>query len=207
MNHWSTPVYYNGYFYGIYGQDFSTSLRCIQLATGSEMWRQGGFYPGAVLFTTGVILALNEDGSLVLVQPDPGGYSELVRYQALDGSQSSIPGLPVKCWNAPSISNQRIYVRSTTEAVCLDVSAPAPLKLTASLSAGRVVRLVIGTTDNSPMDSSRATNITVVTSSNLTAALNNWVVLTNAMTLTNGQLVLQDTQNVLQRFFRTKEAQ
>jgi outer membrane protein assembly factor BamB len=209
MNHWATPVQYNGYLYGIYGQDFSMSLRCVQFATGTEKWRQTGFSSGAVLFTTGLALVLNEDGYLVLVQPNPTGYSEVVRYQALDGSLSSIPGLPVKCWNLLAISNSRIYVRSTTEAVCLDVSPPPPLKLTASLSGGRTLRLLIGTADNSPLDSSRATNISVLASSSLTTTLSNWLTLTNQLFLTNGQLLLEDIQTGTagQKFFRAKEGQ
>ncbi len=88
-------------------------------------WTQSGFGYGSVLLVNGTVLALTESGALVLVEPDPSAYRELVRFQALNGSSSSIPGLPVKCWNVPAISNGRIYVRSTTEAVGLDVALAA----------------------------------------------------------------------------------
>ena len=40
MNHWATPVYSDGYLYGIYGQaETAASMRCIGLATGHEQWR------------------------------------------------------------------------------------------------------------------------------------------------------------------------
>ena len=127
MNHWATPVFHNGYLFGIYGQQGAgVSLRCIDWADGVEKWRQSGVGLGSVLFTTDHVLVTTENGDLLLVKPDPAAYTEVARYRALDGSQSSIPGLPVKCWNVPAISNGRIYLRSTTEAVCLDVSVGAP---------------------------------------------------------------------------------
>jgi outer membrane protein assembly factor BamB len=126
MNHWATPVLHNGYLFGIYGQQGpGVSLRCIDFATGTEKWRQSGVGTGGgVLFVTGHVLVLTEDGNLLLVKPDPNAYGEAARLHALDGSQSSIAGL-VRCWNVPAISNGRIYARSTTEAVCLDVAVAA----------------------------------------------------------------------------------
>lgn len=208
MNHWPTPVLYNGYLYGIYGQaGTAASIRCIELATGNEMWRQSA-QMGGLLLTTGVLLVVQEDGTLLLVSPDPTGYHEVARYRALDGSSSSIPGLAVRCWNVPAISNGRIYVRSTTEAVCLDVAPPAPLKLSGTFSGqGGAFQLFIGTQDNSPLDTNRAANIDVLASTNLTLDLSGWVKLTNPAVLTNGLLLLDDSQNVVapQRFFRAQE--
>ena len=128
MNHWATPVLNNGYLFGIYGQQGpGVSLRCIDFATGSEKWRQSGVGTGGgVLFVADHVLVLTEDGNLLLVKPDPAAYTEVARSRVLDGSSNSIPGLAVKCWNVPAISNGRIYARSTTEAVCLDVAVAAP---------------------------------------------------------------------------------
>jgi outer membrane protein assembly factor BamB len=127
MNHWETPVLNNGYLFGIYGQQGpGVSLRCIDFTTGSEKWRQSGVGSGGVLFVAGHVLVLAEDGNLLLVKPDPAAYTEVARYRALDGASNSIPGLGVKCWNVPAISNGRIYARSTTETVCLDVAVAAP---------------------------------------------------------------------------------
>src|SRR5437899_11006385 len=128
MNHWATPVLNNGYLFGIYGQQGpGVTFRCIDFTTGVEQWRQSGVGTGGgVLFVTGHVLVLTESGYLLLVKPDPAAYTEVARYQALDGSSNSIPGLAVKCWNVPAISNGRIYVRSTTEAVCLDFGVAIP---------------------------------------------------------------------------------
>ncbi|HYT61187.1 MAG TPA: PQQ-binding-like beta-propeller repeat protein [Haliangiales bacterium] len=209
QNHWATPIYFNGYLYGMYGQSLLT-LECIDLNTGSSQWAQGGFGYGSVLLAKDVILATSEPGFVVLVKPNPAAYEEVARFRALDGSRSSIPGLPVKCWNVPAISNGRLYVRSTTEAVCLDVAvaAPPPLKLTSALASGAgTFRLFIGTEDGSPLDTNRVANIDVFGSTDLTVGPGGWIKLTSPAALTNGRLFLDDPQSAAtpQRFFHVEE--
>jgi outer membrane protein assembly factor BamB len=114
MNHWSTPVYKDGYIYGIFDHAAfgKAPLKCVEVATGKEMWSEAGFGPGGVILVDGRLLALGDRGQLVLIEATPAAYKELARTQALAG----------KCWNHPVISNGRIYARSTKEGVCLDAS-------------------------------------------------------------------------------------
>ncbi len=118
INYWSTPVYHQGHLYGLYGHDYGVSapLKCVELATGTEKWSQPNFGPGQVLLVDGTILLLTADGKLILVVPTPERYQELARFKALSGT----------CWNAPAISQGRIYARSIKEGVCLDVGVPPP---------------------------------------------------------------------------------
>jgi hypothetical protein len=117
----------------------------------------------------------------------------------------------VRCWNVPAISDGRIYVRSTTEAVCLDVSVPQPtqpLKLDGALSSGSGgFQLLIGNPDGSPLDTNRIASIDIFASADLTLGLGGWLKLTNPVVLTNGQLRLDDPQSAgtPQRFFRVEE--
>ena len=199
MNHWATPVHHDGYLYGIYGQS-STSLRCIELATGTQQWLQAGVGYGSVLFVNGYVLMLTEPGDLVLVNPDPSAYTEVDRFKAVAG----------KCWNVPAISNGRIYVRSTTEAACLDVAPKAlpALKLLPSLAADKGgLRLLIVNEDASPVDANRVTNIDVFATFDLAVGSSNWTRLAQPYVLTNGQLRLDDPTglNAPQRFFRAAE--
>lgn len=116
-SHWSTPVAVNGYLYGIFGQaKFATApLKCLNIATGEEMWSQAGFGPGGVNLVGGNLLVLSDAGELVLVKAAPDAYHEMTRAHILTG----------KCWNSVAISNGRIYARSTTEGVSLNLtSAP-----------------------------------------------------------------------------------
>jgi outer membrane protein assembly factor BamB len=113
-NHWSTPVLKDGHLYGMFSfKEFGTgALKCVELATGKEVWAQPQFGPGGVVLADGVLLALSDRGELVLVDPSPAGYKELARTQAVTG----------KCWNHPVVSGGRIYARSTKEAVCLEAA-------------------------------------------------------------------------------------
>lgn len=210
MNHWATPVHQNGYVYGVYGQASSTAtLRCIDLANGDEKWRRTApVGMGAVLLVSGQLLVLTENGYLLLVRPDPTQYVEIASIRALDGSQSSIPGLGVRCWNVPAISNGRIYVRSSTEAVALDVAPPSRLKLNPALtSLAGGFHLLIGNEDNSPLDSNRVAKIDVFVTTDLTPGLGSWAKLTNSAVLINGQLRIDDAESGLfpGRFFRAEE--
>jgi outer membrane protein assembly factor BamB len=113
-NHWSTPVYSNGYLYGISGQaKFGKApLVCVEAATGKVAWSHDGFGPGGCTLVDGSVLVLSDAGDLVLVKATPESYQEAARAHVLAG----------KCWNAASVSNGRIYARSTKEGASLDVS-------------------------------------------------------------------------------------
>ena len=114
-NHWSTPVYKAGHLYGMFQfkEYGSGAMKCVELATGKVKWSQPGFGPGNVILLGDQILALSDAGELVVAEVTPAGYQEVSRAKVIGG----------KCWSTPVVSNGRIYVRSTTEAACLDVSA------------------------------------------------------------------------------------
>ncbi len=112
-NHWSTPVYKDGYLYGMFGfKKFGVGpLKCVELATGKVKWEQPDFGQGNVILVNDKLLALTDDGQLVVVEATPRAYKELGRIKAVAG----------KCWTTPALSDGRLYVRSTKEGVCLDV--------------------------------------------------------------------------------------
>ncbi|MBX3733530.1 MAG: PQQ-like beta-propeller repeat protein [Verrucomicrobiae bacterium] len=111
-NHWSTPVLREGHLYGMFQfkEYGSGPVKCVNAATGKVTWEQPGFGPGNVILADGQILALSDDGHLVLIAAEPLRYRELARAKVLAG----------KCWTTPALSQGRVYARSTQEAVCLD---------------------------------------------------------------------------------------
>jgi outer membrane protein assembly factor BamB len=118
QNHWSTPVLKDGYLYGMFSfkEHGSGPMKCVELATGKVMWSQDGYGPGnVILLGDGKILALSDRGELAILEGTPEAYKEVVRSKVIAG----------KCWSTPTLSDGRIYVRSTKEGVCLEVSAPA----------------------------------------------------------------------------------
>jgi hypothetical protein len=94
---WMTPVCYDGYAYGQFGSSSSAPFKCISMQTGAEMWSQDGFGRGGALLVNGHLVALTEDGALVLMQPTPTAYIERGRFQAVNG----------KCWNSPAVCDGR----------------------------------------------------------------------------------------------------
>jgi outer membrane protein assembly factor BamB len=113
---WSTPVCKDGYLYGMISfKKFGRGpLKCVDLKTGQVKWEQPGFGAGQVLLAGDKLLALADDGQLALVEPSPDAYKELARIKAVAG----------KCWSTPALSHGRLYIHSTKESACFDLSPP-----------------------------------------------------------------------------------
>lgn len=113
-NHWSTPVVKDGHLYGNFSfKKYGVGpLKCVELATGEIKWEKSGFGAGNVIMAGDKVIALTDDGQVVIVEATPSAYKEVARAKVLEG----------KCWSTPSLSGGRLYVRSTKEAACLDVS-------------------------------------------------------------------------------------
>jgi outer membrane protein assembly factor BamB len=113
-NHWSTPVVKDGYLYGPFSfKQFGTGpIKCVEVATGKEKWSKDGFGPGGVVLVGNNFLTLSDTGELALIEASPKGFKQLGKFQAVRG----------KCWNTFAVSNGRVYLRSTQEGACLNVS-------------------------------------------------------------------------------------
>ena len=112
-NHWSTPVLKDGHLYGMFQfKEYGTGpLKCVEIETGKVKWEKAGFGPGHVILVDGQVMVLSDAGELVLVKATPDSYQEVARAGVLGG----------KCWTTPVVSNGRVYARSTSEAVCLEI--------------------------------------------------------------------------------------
>jgi outer membrane protein assembly factor BamB len=113
-NHWSTPVLKDGMLYGLFQfkEYGSGPFKCVDIKDGSVKWEREGFGPGHVILAGDQLLALSDAGDLVLIEANPSAYKEVARAKVLEG----------KCWTTPVLADGRIYVRSTKEAACFDVS-------------------------------------------------------------------------------------
>lgn len=160
QNHWATPVHHEGFLYSVVERNSpNKSLACFSLASRANTWitsTVGSGPPGyaSLIKVGGKLVVLTEDGELVLLEPDPEAYTELGRYQALAGTS----------WNHPAYSNGRLYARSNTQIVALDVAAAVPplpgLRLTATALAelGRLKFRVVAA-DNSVLTANEAGRI------------------------------------------------
>ncbi len=117
MNHWSTPVYKDGYLYGIFSASDPESgpLACVELATGAEKWKVPGIGQGEVLLIDGKLLVQCADGRLLLAEATPTGFKQTSQTQPLEG----------QAWGFPAYSNGILYYRTNVDpakAAAVDLS-------------------------------------------------------------------------------------
>jgi outer membrane protein assembly factor BamB len=110
QNHFSTCVLYKDHLYGF----SSDRLRCVEFRTGEVKWDKTGLGKGSLLIADGHLIALGENGTLVLAEVTPKGYVEKARWQALEGT----------CWSVPVLANGKLYVRNEKTLMALDLAHP-----------------------------------------------------------------------------------
>jgi outer membrane protein assembly factor BamB len=110
-----TPVFYDGYIYGIRPDKH---LTCLDL-NGQVVWTSPGthlFGPrglGPYMIADGKIYIMNDEGLLTLAQATPTGYVQLAETKVLEGPES---------WGPMALASGRLIVRDMNRMICLDVS-------------------------------------------------------------------------------------
>jgi hypothetical protein len=96
-------VVHNGYAFGFDG----SILACIDLKDGMRKWKGGRFGNGQLVLLRDqeLLLVLSEQGELVLVPATPDQFTELARFQAIEG----------KTWNHPVLAGDILLVRNGEE--------------------------------------------------------------------------------------------
>lgn len=94
----------------VYGLDEGI-LAAVDVRTGERLWKNGRYRYGQLLYASGHLVIISEDGELALVEATPTEYRELVRFD-------SIPG---KTWNVPAMADGLLFVRNQTELVAYDL--------------------------------------------------------------------------------------
>lgn len=114
-SHLSPAVRSGAFVYGFDGENHTAStLKCIEFATGKQMWEQAGLGYGALMIADGKLIVLSEKGELLIAPASSGGFKPTARAQVLGGT----------CWTPPVLSNGRIYCRNSRgDVVCVDVSS------------------------------------------------------------------------------------
>jgi outer membrane protein assembly factor BamB len=93
-NHYATSVYYNGFLYGFHGrQEYTPSLRAVELKTGAVKWNEDKFHAGTVLLAGDRLVILRQNGELVLAAATPEAFRPIARAQILPPTVRSYPAL------------------------------------------------------------------------------------------------------------------
>jgi outer membrane protein assembly factor BamB len=106
-NHFNSSVLVGEYLYGF---DNGT-LKCIEAASGEELWAERGFSKGSLIYADGHLVVLGERGQLASVKATPAGYQEQARFQPLRG----------RTWTVPSLADGRLFVRNQGTLVALSL--------------------------------------------------------------------------------------
>jgi len=108
----TSAVTRDGYAYGL----DEGVLMCLEIATGKKMWKKEKFGHGQVLLVDDLLLVQSEAGEVALVEASPKAYKKLTQFQAITG----------KSWNYPTLSGNRLLVRSEDEAACYELPVASP---------------------------------------------------------------------------------
>ena len=120
----STPVIEGDYIYGF--SSFGT-LRCLELATGNQVWEsqvpvgERALYSTALIVRNGDRYFINNDrGELIIATLSPKGYNEISRAELITPTHPSINrrklGMVVQ-WSHPAYANKHVITRNNEEIV------------------------------------------------------------------------------------------
>jgi outer membrane protein assembly factor BamB len=105
---YTTCVYRDGYLYGVDGREDigEASLRCVDAKTGKVAWSEDGFGVAHLILAGDKLLAVANDGRLVIAEASPKAYRKLASATLFDE-----PGVAVRA--LPALAGGRLYVRGS----------------------------------------------------------------------------------------------
>jgi hypothetical protein len=106
-NHFSTCVLFQGHLYGFSNDRF----RCVEFATGKVKWDKPGLGRGSLIVADGHLIALGDQGTLVLAEARSDKYVEKARWTPLSGT----------CWSVPVLAHGKLYLRNEHKMMAVDL--------------------------------------------------------------------------------------
>ncbi len=111
-NHYATAVIRDGVLYGYHGrQEYSPSLRAVDLSSGAVRWSEDRFGGGTVTLAGDLLVILRESGELMLAEATPQALRPIARARILPGVVRAYPAL----------ADGRLYARNTDTLVAVDL--------------------------------------------------------------------------------------
>jgi outer membrane protein assembly factor BamB len=122
----ATPVFYDGYIYGICGLG---ELRCLKADTGKRIWetyaatggKQANFATAFIVRQGDRYFLFNDQGDLIIARLAPNGYAEIDRAHLLEPTQLARGRQVV--WSHPAFANRCLYARNDKEIICVSLAA------------------------------------------------------------------------------------
>ncbi len=76
------------------------------------IWGKRGFGKGSLIIVGDKLLALSDQGKLIIAEATPDAYKEIRAFQVLKG----------KSWTAPAWVDGKLYVRNLSKMACYKLS-------------------------------------------------------------------------------------
>lgn len=90
--------------------------RCLDWETGAVLWSDATIGHATTVVADGKLWLFNDRGELIVAHADRSSFREIGRAPVF---QDEI------CWTVPALSDGRLFLRSMSHAVCLDVRDPS----------------------------------------------------------------------------------
>ncbi len=122
----STPMIDGDY---IYGADSRGILRCLDLATGEQIWQDETATPPTRFGTVHLVRQgdrtwlFNERGELIIGRLTPEGFQELSRAKLIETTTEQYRVRDGVTWSHPAFAYQHVFARNDRELLCADLSA------------------------------------------------------------------------------------
>ncbi len=111
-NHYSSSVLIDDHLYGFSGR----ILTVMKFETGEVTWRDRSVGKGQMIHADGRLYILSDDGVVGLVEPDPGEYREISRFEIGSGAYPT--------WTLPVIADGTLYLRDQDRLYAYNVKSP-----------------------------------------------------------------------------------
>lgn len=123
----STPLWKDGYIYGICG---GGELRCLDAKNGDRQWesdaavggKEGLFGTAFLVQQQDRVFIWNDQGELILGKLTPKGFDEISKAKLLETSENT-RGRDI-VWCHPAFANRCMYTHNGKELICVSLAAP-----------------------------------------------------------------------------------
>ena len=101
-------IEFGGLIFGLDDGNFACLNPNTETGEAALLWKDGRYGHGQILLVDKILLVMAEDGSVVLVEPNPSGLKEITQAKLLQD----------KTWNPPALAGRYLLVRNDKEAAC-----------------------------------------------------------------------------------------
>jgi outer membrane protein assembly factor BamB len=122
----TTPILRGDHIYGVH---YFGELRCLDAASGEQVWEETNIMPRAQWASAHLVQQgdktwiFNEKGELILSKLSPKGYQELGRALLIKPTRGQLNERGGVTWSHPAFANQHVFARNDEELVCVSLKA------------------------------------------------------------------------------------